>query len=775
MTDTLEDYVDSEGKGEANTSSRLDANLLLDADDGHVSDSTEAMETDQHVEDGTQQKETRSKTTSSTAFNTSTPDPAQTPATTTPPQQATAKEPIDTASHPVQSCSTAPYNTWAAQSQPPADVAAHIQLPAPLSKTGINASICSLDASSFGGGMARVYYTIRSMKRAQRTVQPLGGCDLTVKKIPDAGSFVNDGDMRQKIAHMRHSYTQKRNTCTSFCRSTLTCTTCTALGDHVVLHRDNTQKDTADLPPQCFVLSDQNFPAVLPAGSDGECVKIIRVEDGSLTELIDFLLEITVGFTIPAGSVAVLASASHLAAVGPEAYAADFVKAAKTVRTSFGEGIIVLHGFPVMIGGCTDPVLIGNMVDINLWVGMAASKGRDLVTTRKLFHTLMCCDTQDEPRAHQPQGDGSPSAPPQMHCENRLRLPTGLASYEKAAFLCCPRDNIKTKLDPASPDLEHRLIGSMLEELNETFSLGLSYTVSFDRLIEESDSDNDTGDETETAPHRFIVLGGKHATKIAETLSSCGHNVADLSCSTWKVTESLIEEHTALLVETLAEEPDTRTTIIYMLFDNNIFMVHGPGGTRSLPRKLQDDVEHVEGELHIADKKATKELFNIITPLLRAGGAHEKVLLAPLVRYIVGPCCDAKTHVTNMREPNYVKGIVHGIRQIKDMLLELAHSKRIRNVAAVLPSDLLRPDPALNQDVMEVYGTDPVMVKDAGYLQLTKKLLDKIEGEDFYKLKETPKPVPKLRLRPDPAAARQSWVTDNDATATRHQSSSRYI
>jgi hypothetical protein len=45
-------------------------------------------------------------------------------------------------------------------------------------------------------------------------------------------------------------------------------------------------------------------------------MKIIQVEHGSLAELVSVFLEITKGFAIPAGIVLLLASASHMTAVG---------------------------------------------------------------------------------------------------------------------------------------------------------------------------------------------------------------------------------------------------------------------------------------------------------------------------------------------------------------------------------------------------------------------------------------------------------------------------
>jgi hypothetical protein len=55
--------------------------------------------------------------------------------------------------------------------------------------------------------------------------------------------------------------------------------------------------------------SDQTFPACLPCGN-GECVKIICVEDGALSELV-LWLEITKGKQLPAGSVVIMSSATH--------------------------------------------------------------------------------------------------------------------------------------------------------------------------------------------------------------------------------------------------------------------------------------------------------------------------------------------------------------------------------------------------------------------------------------------------------------------------------
>jgi hypothetical protein len=59
---------------------------------------------------------------------------------------------------------------------------------------------------------------------------------------------------------------------------------------------------------QCLILSDQNFPAALPC-KNGECLKIICIEDGNLGELVNCWLDITRGLNHTVGTVVLFFSA----------------------------------------------------------------------------------------------------------------------------------------------------------------------------------------------------------------------------------------------------------------------------------------------------------------------------------------------------------------------------------------------------------------------------------------------------------------------------------
>jgi hypothetical protein len=128
----------------------------------------------------------------------------------------------------------------------------------------------------------------------------------------------------------------KANISASFNLESMICNTCSYRGEHRVLHREVDGTDALDKSPVYFVLSDQCFPPHLPVEGEGECVKVLRIEDGTLLELADAFLGLTRGFTVPAGSVVVLSSASYLALVGVATYAKDFVTAAGRLVSTMG-------------------------------------------------------------------------------------------------------------------------------------------------------------------------------------------------------------------------------------------------------------------------------------------------------------------------------------------------------------------------------------------------------------------------------------------------------
>ena len=61
-------------------------------------------------------------------------------------------------------------------------------------------------------------------------------------------------------------------------------------------------------------------------------------------------------------------------------------------------------------------------------------------------------------------------------------------------------------------------------------------------------------------------------------------------------------------------------TIIFHFLDSNIYFSSSEEGETTLPKRGEDGVYHVPGELILADWPALKKIFYTALPLLRAGG-----------------------------------------------------------------------------------------------------------------------------------------------------------
>ncbi len=215
------------------------------------------------------------------------------------------------------------------------------------------------EPASSGPYLPPIYHSVVKKRLSKNVVCHLDGnayneADSTISgasasQTVQVGSFANDDDKRHNHTTHRHDHANARNISTSFDPSTFDCNTCQ--GVHKVLHRTVDGTDVGQSSPPVFVLTDQNFPPMVPVGGEGECLKILQIENGTLVELVEAFLELTRGFDVPAGTVALLGSASHAALVGTAEYCAEFVRAAGQLRGAFSGGINTLHGIPFLLGG----------------------------------------------------------------------------------------------------------------------------------------------------------------------------------------------------------------------------------------------------------------------------------------------------------------------------------------------------------------------------------------------------------------------------------------
>jgi hypothetical protein len=162
---------------------------------------------------------------------------------------------------------------------------------------------------------------------------------------PDSG-FRVDGDARCFAATNFHRTDVNRNIPASVTVG-LQCLAC----DTGHSYRDSIRAGI----PIVLVLSDQAFPAILPA-MDSNCVVIVRVEDGLLSEIENafrdlFAETLTTGGGLPRGSLIMIGSLSHLGTRGLDSYAGDLCGVISSLSARAGPSVEVVPFVPLPVAG----------------------------------------------------------------------------------------------------------------------------------------------------------------------------------------------------------------------------------------------------------------------------------------------------------------------------------------------------------------------------------------------------------------------------------------
>ena len=225
----------------------------------------------------------------------------------------------------------------------------------------------------------------------------------------------------------------------------------------------------------------------------------------------------------------------HLTWVGPAAYAEDLVRSRQRICGTYRTGILVLHGLPLPLDGCSDPNIANDLQAVTDWLSMAKDQSeRDISTTRLLWRSRIIANCSVRPNectsgvqppatpnsSEGPVGCPPPAQPPHsnvqpqatffssavwppasavetspsgsppasLYCPPpaqglgpmlRLRLPASLDSLKPTIVIMewIPNLCMKTLDEP----LERDIMESLISELNSKFNSGLDPNFSTSR------------------------------------------------------------------------------------------------------------------------------------------------------------------------------------------------------------------------------------------------------------------------------------------------------
>jgi hypothetical protein len=270
---------------------------------------------------------------------------------------------------------------------------------------------------------------------------------------------------------------------------------------------------------------------------------------------------------------------------------------------------------------------------------------------------------------------------------------------------------------------------------------------------------------------RLVFIGGSHAARMAAAADRKGIEYVNLAMPGFRIREETIDTATIMLKETL-QESHYRDVLIFQLLDNNIFFEAREDGSRALPKKCDDDNKyHIVGKLEYADHSVVKTLVNGITPLLRAGGDREKIILSPLPRYMKR-CCKEKEHLTNKKESNYASKMGEALASIRDSMKDLIYGKRIRSFKVPNATQLIMGDDeeSAAANLRNFWREDAVHMTDEGYDTLVEALAEMAISGTFKRPANTTqasRPPARSHSTPRGGMKRRQWVSEDDILAHR--------
>ena len=556
--------------------------------------------------------------------------------------------------------------------------------------------------------------TVIAARKAASSRRHLNPSPTTVEQGASRPNFTGGGDERVLRCNIVHNINSRITTSSSFDTKRLVCNTCVS-GVHGALAGRDGQ-------PVAMVAADQSFPACVPSTSTGECLRIVRVEDGTLQEILHALADAIGQHKLGTGTIIALGSLSHMAEVGSAQYLTDWVRSRHWLKNRFGEGTVVIPIIPVLSTEWEGRSTVRALLEVLHW--FASTTDTEAILMRGLIQGYISTNLLQ--RSGRGWADGRPC----------LRAPAG---FDTKAFVSlvsegwgCRPDSIPS----LSPAAESECILSFLNVLNDAFGTGLCTAPMTGRrksdwkIVAEG-----------VAKNRFIVvIGGSNADRLAVRLELEERQVFRLTSPGFRVTK----DNVSGLVATIASLDPQPDCLIIQALDNSAFYCLQEDGTLSLPKRSHlDGKYHVEGELRVANEEQTNFLLRSLLPLLRAVPGADVLLVTCLSRYVYSSCCEDSTHVIGRNQPGFKEKLSSGLVAMKRAVRLFVHKEKLTLTRIVDPNTLL-------EDLDTSQHSDPVHPPSQFYVKLADKLTAILEGEAV----ETNSRPSEGRPEPDPKRIR---------------------
>jgi hypothetical protein len=294
-----------------------------------------------------------------------------------------------------------------------------------------------------------------------KTVDGIGTCSLSLTNsivpAPIFGSFVTAGNHKIISSYRRKNLSKNLAICLSFNPATLKC----GCKETVPLLQRKDQPSVLSPKSRVLVLSDHCFPPTLQVRDHSacDCIAILRIEHGTLYELLDLFMSLVDIFKIQQGSIILISSVSHLAISGLGAYATDMADVIRKIKSRL-EGVV--ESFPIvplLPGGCDDQSLTRA-----IFVWLKAIQGYPFMGCTNVVISAFLAD-----------GTGGPQ--PAYRAQHRLPTNLELSCFKNVSSTGHP--GLCKKIKSLLESRETPFISVLLCELSTCFDMSVCLSSSF--------------------------------------------------------------------------------------------------------------------------------------------------------------------------------------------------------------------------------------------------------------------------------------------------------
>jgi len=187
--------------------------------------------------------------------------------------------------------------------------------------------------------------------------------------------------------------------------------------------------------------------------------------------------------------------------------------------------------------------------------------------------------------------------------------------------------------------------------------------------------------------NNYLVIGASNSDRLAAVLGAAGLKVVRIKTTNWIPTMDAVAALATHVKDAVAKE--NSEVLVFHMLDNILYLARNAYGSAVQPRRGADGQYHIEGDLVLAHKDVQYNIYKALKPVLAASGNRPFIIVTPIPRYVIAPCCETTDHLTNYLKEDFVSNMLDELNEVKGHFRSFLFSDNIRRASVINPTPLL--------------------------------------------------------------------------------------